>query len=61
MVLFGCSVLNTISFKCVSVNNQECGIRPEIIDINSNEPIFYPYSIKVNKCSGSCNNINDPF
>ena len=22
---------------------------------------FYPYSIKVNKCSGSCNNINDPY
>ena len=21
--------------------------------------MFYPFSIKVNKCSGSCNNIND--
>ena len=35
-------------------------IRPEIININSNEPFFYSYSILVNKCSGSCNNINDP-
>ena len=43
------------------MNNQECRIRPEIININSNEPIFYPYSIIVNKCSGSCNNINDPY
>ena len=43
------------------MNNQECRIRPEIININGNEPIFYPYSIKVNKCSGSCNNINDPY
>ena len=34
-------------------------IRSEIIDINSNEPSFYPYSVKINKCSGSCNNIND--
>ena len=41
--------------------NQECKIRSEIIDINSNEPTFYPYSIKVNKCSDSCNNINDPY
>ena len=32
---------------------------PEIININSNEPLFYLYSILVNKCSGSCNNIND--
>ena len=22
--------------------------------------MFYPFSIKVNKCSGICNNINDP-
>ena len=35
--------------------------RPKIIDVNANEPVFYPYSIRVNKCSGSCNNINDPF
>ena len=46
--------------KCVSINNQECRIRPEITNINSNEPTFYPYSIELNKCSGSCNNINDP-
>ena len=23
--------------------------------------MFYPYGIKVNKCSGSCNSINDPY
>ena len=40
---------------------QECRIRPEIIDIKSNEPTFYPYSIEGNKCCGSCNNINDPY
>ena len=43
------------------MNNQECKIRPESININSNEPSFYPYSILVNKCSVSCNNINDPY
>ena len=53
--------MNSIPLKCVSMNNQECRIRPEIININGNEPIFYPYSIKVNKCSGSCNNINDSY
>ena len=71
MMFFGCNVsninplnvipLNTVPLRCVSVNNQECRIRPEIIDINRNEPIFYPYSIKVNKWTGSCNNINDPY
>ena len=47
--------------KSVSVNNQECKRRSEIININSNEPSFYPYFIKVNKCSGSCNNTNNPY
>ena len=23
--------------------------------------MFYPFSIKVNKCNGNCNNINDPY
>ena len=40
------------------MNNQECKIRPQLININSNEPSFYPYSIEINKCSGICNNIN---
>ena len=43
------------------MKNQECKIRPEIININSNNPIFYPFSIKINKCSGNCNDINDPY
>ena len=49
------------SLKCVAMSNQECKARPEMIDVNNNEPVFYPYSIKVNKCSGSCNNINNPY
>ena len=43
------------------MNNQECQVRPEIININSNELLFYPYTVKMNKCSGSCNNTNDPY
>ena len=43
------------------MSNQECKTRPKIINVNNNELVFYPYRIKVNKCSGSCNNINDPY
>ena len=52
--------LNAIPLSCISMKNQECKVRPEIINVNSNEPVFYPFSIKTSKCSGSCNNINDP-
>ena len=41
--------------------NQECKVRPEIINITSDEPVFYPFSLKTSKCSGSCKNINDPY
>ena len=43
------------------MSNQGCKVRPEIVNVNSNEPVFLPFSIKTSKCSGSCNNINDPF
>ena len=48
------------ALKCVSMNNQEYKVRPEIVNINSNKPSFYPYSVKISKCSGSCNNVNEP-
>ena len=48
------------SLECVSMDNQECKVRPEIVDVSSNDAIFYPISIRVNKCSGNYNNISDP-
>ena len=56
MSFFSCNAL-----KCVSMNKKECKGRPEIINMNSNQPSCYPYSVKISKCSGSCNNINDPY
>ena len=55
------NIVKVKSLECISVVNQKCISGPKIIDINANEPVFYPYSIKVNKCSGSCNIINDPY
>ena len=52
---------NGSSLSCTSMNNQACKARPQIVNANSNDPIFYPFSIKTSKCSGNCNNINDPY
>ena len=43
------------------MNNQECKVRPQIVNVNSEDPVFFPFSIKTSKCSGSCNNINNPY
>ena len=59
--LFLSSLVSTTSLSCISMNNQARKVRPEIINVNSNKPVFYPFSIKTNKCSGSCNNISDPY
>ena len=50
----------TKALECVSVMNEKCMARPKIINANANEPVFYPLSIKVNKCRGDCNTIHDP-
>ena len=61
MIFFGWNLSSVNSLECVSVSNQECKIRPEIVNVNSNEPVFFLFSIKTSKCSGICNNINDPY
>ena len=63
--LVGSTILSTLmginSLSCISMTNKECKERPKIINVNSNEPAFYPFSIKTSTCSGGCNNINDPY
>ena len=49
------------ALNCVLMNNQECKVRHIIVDVSSNNPIFYPFSVKINRCSGNCNSINDPY
>ena len=59
MMFFGCNLSSVNPLKCISMNNQECKVRPQIVNVNSDEPVFYPFRIETSKCSGSCNNIND--
>ena len=59
--LVGTTSLNAIPLSCILLKNQECKVTPKVIDFNSNNSIFYPFSIKIKKCSGNCNNINNPY
>ena len=61
--ILGLTVLSGITnaLECVLMKNQECKVRPKTININSNNPIFHPFSVKINRCSGNCNNINYPY
>ena len=56
------STLTSVNLlSCISMNNQERKVRPQIVNINGDEPVFSPFSIKTSKCSGSCNNVNNPY
>ena len=61
ITFFSRNVLYVNSLKCISMNNQECKIRSDIINVNTNEPMFYAYSITKDQYKGSCNTINDPY
>ena len=47
--VLGLTVLSnfTNALECISIKNQECNVRPKIVYINSNNPIFYPFSVKM--------------
>ena len=53
------------STKCKLIklyfNEQECKVRPQTVNVNSKDTVFFSFSIKTSKCSGSCNNINNPY
>ena len=61
VMTFSFNPLSVYSLKCVSMNNQKCKIRSEIINVNFKEPVFYPCSITINKCKGSFSTVNDPY
>ena len=56
------NIIKTRALECVSVINRECMPRPEILDVNEGvgEALFYPYNVLVNKCSGSCDTLDNP-
>ena len=56
------SVLKVNALECVSVISRKCMHRPKILDVNEGigEALFYPYNVLVNKCTGSCNTLDNP-
>ena len=58
--LFG--IIKTKALECVSVVNQKCMPRPKTPNVNEGvgEALFYLYNVLVNKCSGSCNTLDNP-
>ena len=57
ITLFGFG--GSLAKKCVSLNNQLCLTRPTLTDVSPKEFPYYPYFVSVDKCSRSCQAIDD--
>ena len=38
--------LNAIPLSCISMNNQECKTRPQVVNVNGDEPVFFHLVLK---------------
>ena len=45
---------------CDKIDNVICSVRKTLVNLNENEPRYYPFSIELDKCSGSCDTIDNP-
>ena len=56
------SILTSVNLlSCISMNNQEFKVRPQIVNVYGDDPVSFPYSVKTKKCSGSCSSISNPY
>ena len=57
--LIGLTILsdftNANSLSSISMINQECKTRPQVVNVNGYKPVLFPFSIETSKCTGSCN------
>ena len=59
-LLSSVNLLAVTPLRFISMTNPESKVKQQITNVNRDESVFYPFSIKSSKCIGSCNNINDP-
>ena len=49
--------------KCISLINKKCEVQPTLIHLHPKEYNqklhYYPFVVKLGKCGGSCNTLND--
>ena len=52
-------LMGVYSLSFISMNNQECKVRLQIVNVNGDNPVSFPFSNKTSKSSGSCDNIDN--
>ena len=53
------SFSESLATKCMSLNSEPCMVRLTLIDSNPVELKYYPFMFSLDKCSASCNSVDD--
>ena len=65
MFFVGLTILSSFvsinALNYISMSNQECKTIPQVLNVNGDESVFFPFRIETSKCSGSSDNINYPY
>ena len=63
IVLLTSTVNASNQAKCLSLNNEKYTTQPTLINLHptecSQECHYYPFAVKLDRCVGSCNTLND--
>ena len=52
---------NANSLSCISMINQKCKTIRQVINVNGDDYVSFPFSIETSTCTGSCSNSNYPY
>ena len=45
-LVFLLTLMTVNLLSCISMNNQECKVRPQIVNVNGNDPVFFLLVLK---------------
>ena len=45
-LVFLLTLMSVNLLSCISMNNQECKVRPQIVNVNGNDPVFFLLVLK---------------
>ena len=51
LTILSSSFTSVHSLGFISMNNQECKTRPQVVNVNVDEPMLFPFSIKTSSYS----------
>ena len=50
----------SLATECISLNDEPCLVRSNLIDLNPNKLHYYPFMVGLDRSDGNCNTLDYP-